>query len=47
MEQQTLKNCWSKGKGAINAWCSIPCAVTAEMMSMSDLTQSQLICNMD
>ena len=36
MEQQTLRNCWSKGKGAINAWCSIPSAVTAEMMSMSD-----------
>ena len=36
MEQQTLRNCWSKGKGAINAWCSIPNAVTAEMMSMND-----------
>ena len=36
MEQQTLRNCWSKGKGAINAWCSIPSAVTAEMMSMND-----------
>ncbi len=36
MEQQTLRNCWSKGKGAINAWCSIPSAITAEMMSMSD-----------
>ena len=36
MEQQTLRNCWSKGKGAINAWCSIPSAVTAEIMSMSD-----------
>ena len=36
MEQQSLRNCWSKGKGAINAWCSIPNAVTAEMMSMND-----------
>lgn len=36
MEQQSLRNCWSKGKGAINAWCSIPSAVTAEMMSMND-----------
>ena len=36
MEQQTLRDCWSKGKGAINAWCSIPNAVTAEMMSMND-----------
>lgn len=36
MEQQSLRNCWSKGNGAINAWCSIPNAVTAEMMSMND-----------
>ena len=36
MEQQSLRNCWLKGKGAINAWCSIPNAVTAEMMSMND-----------
>ena len=36
MEQQSLRNCWSRGKGAINAWCSIPNAVTAEMMSMND-----------
>ena len=36
MEQQSLRNCWAKGKGAINAWCSIPNAVTAEMMSMND-----------
>ena len=36
MEQQSLRKCWSKGKGAINAWCSIPSAVTAEMMSMND-----------
>ena len=36
MEQQSLRKCWSNGKGAINAWCSIPSAVTAEMMSMND-----------
>jgi 4-hydroxy-2-oxoheptanedioate aldolase len=36
MKQQSLRNCWSEGKGAINAWCSIPSAVTAEMMSMND-----------
>ena len=36
MEQQSLRKCWSTGKGAINAWCSIPSAVTAEMMSMND-----------
>ena len=36
MKQQSLRNCWLEGKGAINAWCSIPSAVTAEMMSMND-----------
>ena len=36
MKQQTLRDCWAKEKGAINAWCSIPSAVTAEMMSMND-----------
>ena len=36
MKQQTLRDCWTKGKGAINAWCSIPSAVTAEMTSMND-----------
>ena len=36
MKQQTLRDCWSKNTGAINAWCSIPSAVTAEMMSMND-----------
>ena len=36
MKQQTLRDCWAKKKGAINAWCSIPSAVTAEMMSMND-----------
>ena len=36
MKQQTLRDCWAKKKGAINAWCSIPRAVTAEMMSMND-----------
>ena len=36
MKQQTLRDCWAKKKGAINAWCSIPSAVTAEMTSMSD-----------
>ena len=36
MKQQTLRDCWARRKGAINAWCSIPSAVTAEMMSMND-----------
>ena len=36
MKQQSLRETWLKGKGAINAWCSIPSAVTAEMMSMND-----------
>ena len=36
MKQQTLRNCWENSKGAINAWCSIPNTVTAEMMSMND-----------
>ena len=36
MKQQTLRNCWENGKGAINAWCSIPSMVTAEMTSMND-----------
>ena len=36
MKQQTLRNCWEKSKGAINAWCSIPSTVTAEMTSMND-----------
>ena len=36
MELQSLRKCWFYGKGAINAWCSIPSAVTAEMMSMND-----------
>ena len=36
MEQQSLRKCWSNGQGAINAWCSIPSSVTAEMMSMND-----------
>ena len=36
MKQQTLRDCWTKGKGAINAWCSIPSAITAEMTSMND-----------
>ena len=36
MKQQSLRNCWLEGKGAINAWCSIPSAVTAETMSMND-----------
>ena len=36
MKQQTLRDCWAKEKGAINAWCSIPSAVTAEMMSLND-----------
>ena len=36
MKQQTLRDCWAKEKGAINAWCSIPSAVTAVMMSMND-----------
>ena len=36
MKQQTLRDCWAREKGAINAWCSIPSAVTAEMMSMND-----------
>jgi 4-hydroxy-2-oxoheptanedioate aldolase len=36
MKQQSLRNCWLEDKGAINAWCSIPSAVTAEMMSMND-----------
>ena len=36
MKQQTLRDCWAKEKGAINAWCSIPSAVTAEMTSMND-----------
>ena len=35
MKQQTLRDCWIK-KSAINAWCSIPSAVTAEMTSMND-----------
>ena len=36
MKQQTLRDCWAKEKGAINAWCSIPSVVTTEMMSMND-----------
>ena len=36
MKQQTLRDCWAKEKGAINAWCSIPSAVTAEMTSLND-----------
>ena len=36
MYQQTLRDCWAKEKGAINAWCSIPSAITAEMMSLND-----------
>ena len=36
MKQQTLRDCWAREKGAINDWCSIPSAVTAEMMSMND-----------
>ena len=36
MKQQTLRDSWAIGKCAINAWCSIPSAVTAEMMSMND-----------
>ena len=36
MKQQTLRDCWAREKGAINAWCSIPSAVTAEMMSMNE-----------
>ena len=36
MKQQTLRSCWKNGKGAINAWCSIPSMVTAEMTSMND-----------
>ena len=36
MKQQSLRKCWLDGKGAINAWCSIPNTVTAEMMSMND-----------
>ena len=36
MKQQTLRDCWAQEKGAINAWCSIPSAITAEMMSMND-----------
>lgn len=36
MKQQTLRNCWENGKGAINAWCSIPSMVTAEMTSLND-----------
>ena len=36
MQQQTLRNCWENNKGAINAWCSIPSTVTAEMTSMND-----------
>ena len=36
MEPHSLRKGWSNGKGAINAWCSIPSSVTAEMMSMND-----------
>ena len=36
MKQQTLRDCWAKEKGAINAWCSIPSAVTAEMTSLNE-----------
>ena len=36
MKQLNLRDFWAKEKCAINAWCSIPSAVTAEMMSMND-----------
>ena len=35
MKHLNLKNCWSKSKGAVNGWCSIPSTTTAEMMSLN------------
>ena len=35
MKHLNLKNCWSKSKGAVNGWCSIPSTITVEMMSLN------------
>ena len=42
MKQTKLHDCWKNKKNGLNAWCSIPSSVTAEILSGFDF-ESMLV----